>query len=153
MLSGMRQLPPVARSTHMPNIAKADDALLMASQPLRQVCSSSSNTFTPNSVAESLGSTIAPLGSGGTWSSACCSGTFYGPRSTSGRAIRYALSSPNDRVRTDPVQTIVEKVKDDKIKKVVLLAHSQGGIIMSTWVVCFRFTGLHAVQSRKGRSW
>ena len=33
-------------------------------------------------------------------------------------------------------QTIVSKIKDPRINKVVLMAHSQGGIITSTWAVC-----------------
>jgi alpha-beta hydrolase superfamily lysophospholipase len=32
-------------------------------------------------------------------------------------------------------QHLIEKVMDERITRVVLMAHSQGGIIVSTWVV------------------
>ena len=40
------------------------------------------------------------------------------------------------------IQAICTHIRDPKKKKVVLIAHSQGGIIMSTWVV-----GLHLIAS------
>lgn len=32
-------------------------------------------------------------------------------------------------------QTVCEKLRNPDIHKIVLMAHSQGGIILSTWVV------------------